>query len=34
MKQTQEKMEEYSKNLEPGTEVDLFIGVAIVVVST
>jgi hypothetical protein len=34
MKDVQEQMVEYSKNLEPGTEVDLFIGVAIVVVST
>ena len=33
MKDVQNKMQEYSKNLEPGAEVGLFIGVAIVVLT-
>lgn len=33
MRDVQSKMQDYSKNLEPGTEVDLFIGVAIVVLT-
>ncbi len=34
MKETQNKITEYSKNLEPGTEKDLFIGVGIVILES
>lgn len=34
MRETQEKIVEYSKNLAPGSEKDLFIGVGIVIVQS